>query len=286
MSRAPRQAKNAERGEVLVAVINRKRDFKLLQEQGWYRIPVASAPKRWPPRWLAFYQTAIFGAEGSAVNYYGRVREIRVVGRHDLFPEEAPNPKSERRYYQVFVESLEKRVPGIVSRRKRLIVFIPTTWPKFWSATQINDLFDDSPLEDRLWAEFVRLGIPAERQMDVKTSDARYLLDFALYCVHGKIDLEADGDTWHAAPDRIPQDNERNNSLAGQGWHVLRFNGAQIREQMADYCVPQIVNTIQRLGGLLDDGSQPPTLTVAPDGEIAQQMTLFEDKADYSPEQQ
>jgi hypothetical protein len=30
-------------------------------------------------------------------------------------------------------------------------------------ALEINDLYDESPLEDRLWAEFKRLQISAER---------------------------------------------------------------------------------------------------------------------------
>jgi very-short-patch-repair endonuclease len=284
MSRKQGKATDAKRGEMLVAILNRKDDWAILQEQGWYRIPIASAPKRWPPRWLAFYLTKTFGAEAFSIRYYGRVRQIKQAGRRELFPDESSGAKSDRRYYQIFVDSLETRETPIVSRRLRRIVFIPTTWAKFAAATEINDLFDDSPLEDRLWAELKRLNIPAERQMDIKTGQGRYMLDFALYCVSGKINLEADGDTWHATPAQIPQDNERNNLLASQGWHVLRFNGLQIREQMAEYCVPQVVNTIKRLGGLLDDGSHPPTLTVSSHGEIAQQMTLFEEKAAYSHE--
>ena len=42
----------------LVAILNDQRDFEILQREGWYRIPVSSAPRRWPPRWLAFYQMA------------------------------------------------------------------------------------------------------------------------------------------------------------------------------------------------------------------------------------
>ena len=44
------------KGEVLIALLKEKSDFAILQEQGWYRVPVKKAPKRWPPRWLAFYQ--------------------------------------------------------------------------------------------------------------------------------------------------------------------------------------------------------------------------------------
>ena len=57
----------AARGEVLVALLKAKSDFFILQEQGWYRIPIASAPKRWPPRWLAFYQPKAFKEEAFTV---------------------------------------------------------------------------------------------------------------------------------------------------------------------------------------------------------------------------
>jgi hypothetical protein len=46
-------------GEVLVAIVNNKRDFAIIQNQNWYRIPVSSVKKwlikRWPPQWVAFY---------------------------------------------------------------------------------------------------------------------------------------------------------------------------------------------------------------------------------------
>lgn len=47
----------------LVAILNNTRDFDILQREGWYRVPVTSTPRRWPPRWLAFYQTKVFGLE-------------------------------------------------------------------------------------------------------------------------------------------------------------------------------------------------------------------------------
>lgn len=271
------------RGEVLVAVLNNKTDFAILQEQGWYRIPCDTAPRRWPPRWLAFYQTKVFGPDAFAVTYYGRVREIRLVGRRELFPDEQPNPKSERTYYQVWLEGLERLESPIPSRRLRRIVFIPTTWRKLHAATEINDLFDDSPLEDDLWAELKRLDITAERQWGVKRGSAFYMLDFALFCAHGKLDLETDGDRWHADPARIPADNERNNALAADGWHVLRFNTAQIRETLTSYCVPAITETVNRLGGLSDDGLAPRRFMATPEG-IGTQLALFEDGADYDVE--
>jgi very-short-patch-repair endonuclease len=270
----------SERGQVLVAIMNKKADLGILQEQGWYRIPVANAPKRWPPRWLAFYQTKVFDDEAFAVNYYGLVHHIRIVRRHDLFPNELPNPKSDRQYYQIFLQSLERRPVPIYSRRWRRIIFIPTTWQKFSQAVEINDLFDESPLEDRLWAELKRLKMAAERQWALPLGETWYMLDFALFCAKGQIDVETDGDNWHADRARIPEDNRRDNALQAAGWHVLRFNGRQIRESLSDYCVPPIAETINILGGLADEGFVPRVFYQRPEG-LAQQLSLFEEGTEY-----
>ncbi len=73
------------RGEVLVAIMHNPLDLVIARDQHWYRIPVPSAEKllkeRWPPQWLAFYQTKIFGDEAYAVSYYARVLDIRKVFR-------------------------------------------------------------------------------------------------------------------------------------------------------------------------------------------------------------
>ena len=158
----------SKRGEVLVAIVNNQEDFDIAQNHNWYRIPVSSAKKllkeRWPPKWLAFYQTKIFGDEAYSISYYAKVLDIREVHRSQLFPNDPLNKKNSNKYYQLILSSLKKLHQPILSRRWRMIVFIPTTWQKFISAVEINDLYDESPLEDLLWAEFKRHKIPAERQ--------------------------------------------------------------------------------------------------------------------------
>jgi very-short-patch-repair endonuclease len=268
------------RGDVLVAIMNNKTDFAILKEQGWYRIPVATAPKRWPPQWLAFYQTKVFGDERYSVRYYGRVRGIRVVQRRELFPNELPNPKSDRKYYQLYLHRLDQLEQPIYSRRWRRIVFIPTTWQKFSQAVEINDLHDGSPLEDRMWAQLKRLEIPAERQWHLNVGKSHYFLDFAVFCRDGPFDIETDGDTWHARRDRIPEDNRRDNDIQSAGWRLLRFNGKHIWEQMADCCVPRITSMVNKLGGLRDDGLVPRIFYPTSEG-VAQQLTLFEEPAVY-----
>ncbi|MBN1936850.1 MAG: hypothetical protein JW934_19470 [Anaerolineae bacterium] len=47
--------------------MNNIADFEIVRDDHWYRIPVSSQKKwleqRWPPEWLAFYQTKTFGVE-------------------------------------------------------------------------------------------------------------------------------------------------------------------------------------------------------------------------------
>ncbi len=246
-----------KRGEVLVAIMNKKLDFAILREQGWYRIPVSSVKKwlkeKWPPKYLAFYQTNPFGAEKHAINYYAEVTGIRRVHRYELFPNDPRDKKSEKYYYQIFVKPVRKLPKPIYSRRFRIIIFIPTTWEKFSNAIEINDLYDESSLEDKLWAEFKRHKIPAERQEFVEANGNDYALDFAIYCAKGKIDVETDGDFWHSNPQKAEKDNVRDTNLKVEGWQVLRFNTRQIEEQAADYCVSAVAEMINYFGGL-DEG--------------------------------
>ena len=267
------------RGEVLVAIINNVLDFAVARDQHWYRIPVRSAGKWlkdcWPPQWLAFYQTKVFGQQAYSINYYAQVLNIRRVYRWQLFADQPRNTKSNQRYYQLFLGPLGQLPKPILSRRRRRIVFIATTWQKFVNAVEINDLSDESPLEDLLWAELKGWQIQAERQEFVKVGGRDYALDFAIHCALSKLDVETDGDTWHANPEKAAQDNLRDNALEMAGWRLLRFNTSQIREQMTQYCLPTVVATVNSLGGVDEGGLVPRKIDLnAPNGSY--QLGLFD----------
>ena len=244
----------SNRDEVLVAVMNDRDDFLAASDEHWYRIPVNSKQKwlnqRWPPEYVAFYQTNEFGPERHGIHWYAKVRKISNVARQELFPEEQTNAKSNKRYYRVDLEPLQRLSSPIVSRKSRKIVFIPTTWEKFANACEINDLFDDSPLEDRLWAAFRERQILAERQYFLEIESEHYALDFAIWCEKGKIDVEADGDGWHANKCKAELDNLRDHSLIAQGGQVLRFTTCQIMEELDSYSLPRIRDVINQLGGI------------------------------------
>ncbi len=264
---------------VLVAIMNNKLDLALAREQHWYRIPIGNAQKwlkgSWPPQWLAFYQTKIFGSEAFSINYYARVLEIREVFRWELFPDGPRDNKAQQRYYQLILGPLERLEPAIASSRWRRIVFIPTDWQRFIKARELNDLYHESPLADALWQELKRLRIPAERQEFVTAKGRNYALDFAVYCAKGNIDIETDGDIWHSDPQRIPLDNLRDNDLETVGRQPLRFNTRQIKEQLGDYCLPTIVENINRLGGL--DEGRSVGRRIGTDPAAPTQPPLFDD---------
>jgi len=248
----PRTTKEKE--ELLVGIINSVSDFEIIQKQQWYRVPVEKADKslkmRWPPKWIAFYYTNSIKDYPQMIIHYAKISSIKVATRPELFPDEAENYKSKRKYYKLSFKKVEELPKPILSRRWRRIVFIQTTYKKFINAVEVNDLFDGSHLEDRLWAEFKRNRISAERQQVVKFDDKFYFLDFAIHCKKGKLDIETDGDKYHHHPEYASKDNLRNNDLTSNGWSVIRFDSIQIREKMETYCIPTIKVNINKLGGI------------------------------------
>ncbi|GBC92948.1 hypothetical protein HRbin15_01431 [bacterium HR15] len=235
---------------VLVALVPTLRDWHIVHEHGWYRLPVRSAPQPMRYGYIAFYQTKGWGQQDWAINWWARIAQIREVARVELLPHEAVHPRASERYYRLDLTELRPLPTPIPSRRRRFIVFISTTLDKFVQAREINDLFCESPLEDLLWEHFRRHGIEAERQWYVSVGRATYCLDFAIFCTNGKIDVECDGDFYHANPEKAREDNQRNNYLTSAGWEILRFTSQQILETPSE-CVQMVCETANQYGGLL-----------------------------------
>ena len=261
--------------EVLIALLRKVSDFAILETEGWYRIPLDKAPN-WRPKWLAFYQPKAFKDRAYLIEYYGKVAEIEEAPRRVLFPNEFESAKSGKIYKRYRLEKLEPLENPIISLIPRRLLFVPTTWEKFSTAEYINDIFDDSPLEDDLWRILKRENIRAERQWEVKIGNRFFYLDFAIFCKKGQIDVEADGDTFHrATKEQIDADLDRNNQLYKANWQPLRFSSRQIRVNHGKYVIEEIESSINRLDGLKRDSR------VFYPKAGAQQLSLFEDQADY-----
>jgi hypothetical protein len=83
----------------------------------------------------------VFGTEAHAIHYYAEVLAACEVCRWELFPEEAQNAKSEKRYCKFELAPLERLSKPIISKRLRRVTFIPTTWNQFRNADEIDELW-------------------------------------------------------------------------------------------------------------------------------------------------
>ncbi|MCX7877446.1 MAG: endonuclease domain-containing protein, partial [Ignavibacteria bacterium] len=238
--------------DTLICLVKDRNDFSILKDQLWYRIPIEKFRFKIKEfENLAFYLPSGYGEESYTIRYYGKITRISTVMRKNLFPSEPQNPKSVRKYYKILIDQIKELRNPIHSRLPRKIVFIPTTLKKLFLASEINDIFHTSPLEDKLWEEFKHNGIVAERQFSVNAERKHYMLDFALFCRNSYIDVECNGDKWHITKSKTILDNKRDNSLAKMGWRVLRFSTQQL-ENIKE-CCKLIKQTIKSSGGQLPD---------------------------------
>lgn len=151
----------APEAQALVCIVNRPADFARLRDEGWYRIPLATAPATMA-EYLAFYQTAACAAERWLVRYLAEVRSVRIVLRRDLLPKEPRHPRAGERYYRFTLGPLMELPLAIPSRRLRRVTFIPTTIGQLLHARDVVDLWrppETSPDWGGLWGA----GVNARR---------------------------------------------------------------------------------------------------------------------------
>jgi hypothetical protein len=216
---------------VLVAILKDKRDLEIARVLGWYRIPLRSAPKTVAVDTLAFYQTAKFGTEKWAINYIAPVRGHELVTRAELLRTQPDHPRAGEMYYKVQIGPLERLARPVPSRAWRRITFLYTTGERLLAATELNDLIVQSEERERLWKALYERGLAAERQYQRGSGE----VDLALLCALGNLGVlfEPDG----ADPRAVKERGD---------WRYLTVPaGAE-----ADLVVAQIVDEVERLGGL------------------------------------
>jgi hypothetical protein len=125
---------------ILVAIMNNPRDLEIARVLGWYRIPLATAPKTVRVDWLAFYQTAAFGEERWSVRYLAQVRGFELVTRKELLRDEADHPRAKEPYFKLQLGPMEMLPNPIPSRRWRRFTFLYSTGKRLLSACDLRDL--------------------------------------------------------------------------------------------------------------------------------------------------
>ncbi|MBW6516466.1 MAG: endonuclease domain-containing protein [Candidatus Cloacimonetes bacterium] len=234
----------------VVGIVPRKQIWDIVKNEQWYHIPQKSAPKNVHRyQYIAFYLPSIFKKElRYKVIYYAKVLDIELVKRGDLFPNEPQHKRVQQHYYKFKLDKLLELPKPIPSKRWRFIVHIPTSLERLFSAEEINDLYDTSPLEDVMYSGLKMRKIRPERQIYVYIDNSIYCLDFGIFCNKGDIDVECDGETFHNMPESLTKDRKRNNKLTSHGWSVLRFGTRDIRNEI-DTCLETVTRTIDYLGG-------------------------------------
>lgn len=238
---------NSEQQRVLVAVMNSQRDFEIARTQGWYRIPVATAPAQIAAEYLAFYFTKAFASEKWSVRYYAPVRRFRIVTRQELLPREADHPRADSQYYKIEIGPLQSLAQPIPSRRLRRITFILTTLERLLHAQEINDLWETDLLKERLWVELQRQGIEAEREYLVQEGRMAYILDFAVLCRQGDLGIECES---RFSPASVAESSGfRSYFFNGKGWEILRFTASELEDDL-EACVGVVTRHVDKHGGL------------------------------------
>ena len=125
---------------VLVAVMTDPRDLEIARVLGWYRIPVASAPKTLRVDWIAFYLTSAFGDEKWSIRYLARVRGHELVRRRELLRDEPDHLRADEPYFKIQLGPLVQLPKPIPSRRWRRFIFLYTTGEYLVRANEIKDL--------------------------------------------------------------------------------------------------------------------------------------------------
>lgn len=178
---------------VLVGVMPDPRDLDIARDQHWYRIPARHASDGIHAEYVAFYFTKKFSPDLRwAIHYYARRTGHELVRRVDLLPEESDHPRAGDTYFKLQLGPLKRKSPPIVSVRWRRITFIQTTWDRFVTATEVNDLYrtDDIAI-DYVYHELKARGIQPDRSVLIREGQHAYRVDLVIQCRKGPVMLSA-----------------------------------------------------------------------------------------------
>lgn len=266
--------------DALVGMVLRKKDLQSAINQGWYRIPVRSAPeivRAGTLKTLALYQTKEFDDDKYSVRWWGNVNTIETKKRIDFLPDEPAHPRANLEYYIIRMDAMQQFSTPIVSRISRRNPFIVTTSDRLFAARDYNEIFCGSPLEETLWSALRKEGIPAQRELMVSKTMARkkqhFYLDFALFCKDVNVAIECDGNTYHNAPEHVHYDKDRDVKVQNMRWVVYRFTTDKIMNHL-DETVQHIKQAVRQYGGIVDV-LNPSKIEYFPTDEGLVQMKLF-----------
>lgn len=233
---------------VLVAVLKNRRDLNMLLKKHIYRMPVFYAPKK-KAEYIAFYQPSSFGSEGSRINYYAKIKNIKILKRENILPQEKDHPNAKEEYCLARLAGLKRLDLPVLNRIRMRISFGFTSVGKLLKAGDVGALFDIPPMEEMISDALKKKRIGFFAQHGFCLPDRkRYRMDFAVFCKKGPLNIECDGTKWHSIKAQRLKDKKRDRLLKKQGWTVLRLKEKEIVNDTGA-CVKKVEKAIQKLGG-------------------------------------
>ncbi len=136
---------------VLVAILPKPSDFEIARVLGWYRIPLATAPKVVAVDWLAFYQPASFGERKWRIEWVAPVEGHELTTRAALFRDEPDHPRAHETYYKIQLGALQRLPHPIPAKRWKRLTFLYTTGERLLGAQTLHDLVVDGQERRLLW---------------------------------------------------------------------------------------------------------------------------------------
>jgi hypothetical protein len=236
--------------------MNSRRDWEIVQSEGWYRIPLRRAPRQIAADHLAFYHTAAFPEERWSIRYYAPVQAVHIVRRDALLPAEVDHARAKALYYRFDLAPLQTLDEPLTSRRLRRITFIHTTLKRLLEVDDVADLWLNAPLRERLWVEFNRQGVHAEQGAILGADPLGQTFDFVIPCYRGAVVVDcqpggptAEIDAWREGSPGYPR-SERERALHEAGASWLRFEDAGWEVNL-DFYFEQVWRAIEERGGQL-----------------------------------
>ncbi|GAB4526482.1 MAG: hypothetical protein OHK0046_43310 [Anaerolineae bacterium] len=172
---------------VLVGVVNRKKDFSLIQQERWYRIPQERMPNGVFAEVMAFFLSGrVFKEQSGGIHYYAPVTGLELVYRRDLIPDEPNHKNANKAYYRVALGELLPKEPPVLNPTRRPISFVFTTWDRFVYARTIPDLYSQADyFVDRIYHALRNRGVRLERGWEAQGSTLAYAPGLSILCENG-----------------------------------------------------------------------------------------------------
>lgn len=160
---------------VLVAILPSPRDLEIARVLGWYRIPLATAPKVVAVDYLAFYQPASFKEHKWRIEWIAPVKGHELATRGELLKDEQDHPHVNEEYFKLQLGSLEELPRSIPAAKTwKRVTFLYTTGDRLLQAESINDLSVHDEERQILWRAL------RERALEKQSYQVHELPEFLL----------------------------------------------------------------------------------------------------------